>query len=63
LQTEAIGIPLMKKTTSQKTSEKDFKEVLLQCKAKGIEGLVTGDICEVAGQEKGWLDESAKKSP
>src|SRR5674536_136793 len=35
LQAESIGIPLIKKTTSPQTYEKDFKEVLLQCKAKG----------------------------
>ncbi len=48
-QAEAIGIPLIKKTTSAQTYENDFKAVLQQCKAKGAEGLVTGDIYEVAG--------------
>jgi diphthine-ammonia ligase len=61
LQAESIGIPLMKKTTSPQTYEKDFKEVLLQFKAKGVEGLVTGDIYEVAGHEEGWLGRVCKE--
>ena len=48
-------IPLIKKTTSAPTYENDFKAVLRECKAKGAEGLVTGDIYEVAGHEEGWL--------
>ena len=54
-QAEAIGVPLIKKTTSPVTYEKDFKAVLFECKARGAEGLVTGDIYEVAGHEEGWL--------
>ena len=54
-QAKAIGIPLIKKITSAQTYERDFKAVLHNCKAKGAEGLVTGDIYEVAGHEEGWL--------
>jgi diphthine-ammonia ligase len=54
-QAKAIGIPLIKKTTSATTYEDDFKAVLRECRAKGAEGLVTGDIYEVAGHEEGWL--------
>ena len=54
-QAKAIGIPLIKKTTSALTYERDFKAVLHDCKAKGAEGLVTGDIYEVAGHEESWL--------
>ena len=54
-QAQAIGVPLIKKTTSAETYEEDFKAVLRECKAKGAEGLVTGDIYEVAGHEEGWL--------
>ena len=61
LQAESIGIPLIRKITSPQTYEKDFKEVLLQCKAKGAEGLVTGDIYEVAGHEEGWLGRVCKE--
>ena len=55
-QAQAIGIPLLKKTTSAETYENDFKAVLTEFKNKGAEGLVTGDIYEVAGHEEGWLD-------
>jgi len=54
-QAKAIGIPLIKKTTSATAYEDDFKAVLRECRAKGAEGLVTGDIYEVAGHEEGWL--------
>jgi diphthine-ammonia ligase len=54
-QAKAIGVPLIKKTTSAETYEADFKAVLTECKKKGAEGLVTGDIYEVAGHEEGWL--------
>jgi diphthine-ammonia ligase len=54
-QAKAIGIPLIKKTTSATTYEDDFKAVLRKCRANGAEGLVTGDIYEVAGHEEGWL--------
>jgi diphthine-ammonia ligase len=60
-QSEAIGIPLIKKTTSAETYEDDFKAVLRECKAKGAEGLVTGDIYEVAGHEEGWLGRVLKE--
>lgn len=55
-QAEALGIPLIKKKTSNETYERDFKAVLAELKAKGVEGLVTGDIYEVAGHEEGWLN-------
>jgi diphthine-ammonia ligase len=61
LQAESIGISLIKKTTSPQIYEKDFKEVLLQCKTKGAEGLVTGDIYEVVGHEAGWLGRVCKE--
>ncbi len=55
-QANAMGVPLIKKTSSAATYEADFKAVLAEFKAKGAEGLVTGDIYEVAGHEEGWLD-------
>jgi len=61
LQAESISISLIKKTTSPQIYEKDFKEVLLQCKTKGAEGLVTGDIYEVVGHEEGWLGRVCKE--
>lgn len=55
-QAKAVGVPLLKKTTSAETYEADLKGVLAEFKKKGAEGLVTGDIYEVAGHEEGWLD-------
>ena len=52
---------MIKKTTSAATYEADFKAVLSECKAKGAEGLVTGDIYEVAGHEEGWLERVCKE--
>ena len=60
-QAEAIGIPLVKKTTSPLNYEADFKGVLVDFKKKGAEGLVTGDIFEVARHEEGWLSRVCKE--
>ncbi|MDR2700520.1 MAG: diphthine--ammonia ligase [Nitrososphaerota archaeon] len=55
-QADAMGISLIKKQVNNETYECDFKAVLAELKAKGVEGLVTGDIYEVAGHEEGWLN-------
>ncbi len=56
-QAQALGAPLTKKTTTPKFYEQQFKETILKFKNKqGIEGLVTGDIYEVAGHEEKWLE-------
>lgn len=60
-QAQAMGVPLIKKTSTAATYEADFKAVLSECKAKGAEGLVTGDIYEVAGHEEGWLARVCKE--
>ena len=60
-QAEAIGIPLVKQVATLKTYENDFKGALLRLKAKGAEGLVTGDIYEVEGYEEGWLGRVLKE--
>ncbi|MCL2172024.1 MAG: diphthine--ammonia ligase [Candidatus Bathyarchaeota archaeon] len=60
-QAKAIGIPLIKKQTDNDTYEQDFKAVLAELKTMGVEGLVTGDICAVAGHEEGWLDRVCKE--
>jgi uncharacterized protein (TIGR00290 family) len=61
VQAEAIGIPLLKQVTTPETYENDFKRALRILKAKGAEGLVTGDIYEVAGHEEGWLGRVLKE--
>jgi diphthine-ammonia ligase len=60
-QSQAIGIPIVKWTTTSDTYEQDFKKALLQMKAKGVEGIVTGDIYDVALHEAGWLDRICKE--
>jgi diphthine-ammonia ligase len=60
-QAKAIGVPLLKKTPTPDTYERDFKAILSDFKAKGAEGLVTGDIYEVAGHEEGWLNRICKE--
>ncbi len=60
-QSQAIGIPIVKWTTTSDTYEKDFKKALLEMKAKGMEGIVTGDVCDVALHEAGWLDRVCKE--
>jgi diphthine-ammonia ligase len=54
-QAKAVGMPIVKKATSAQTYEADFKALLTGLKKQGAEGLVTGDIYEVAGHEEGWL--------
>ncbi len=60
-QSDAIGIPILKWTTTPATYEADFKKALLQLKAKGVEGVVTGDVFDVALHEAGWLDRICKE--
>jgi diphthine-ammonia ligase len=55
-QANAIGMPIAKVVTSPETYEAQFKNVLLKFKSKGVEGLITGDIYEVAGHEEHWLE-------
>ena len=51
-QAKAIGVPLIKKTTSAATYEDDFKAVLRECKAKGAEGDGPGAIAAVVGVQR-----------
>jgi diphthine-ammonia ligase len=60
-QSEAIGIPILKWTTMPDTYEEDFKKALLKMKAEGVEGIVTGDVFDVALHEAGWLDRICKE--
>lgn len=60
-QAKAIDVPLRKKTTTPDTYERDFKAILSDFKTKGAEGIVTGDIYEVAGHEEGWLNRVCKE--
>jgi uncharacterized protein (TIGR00290 family) len=60
-QSQAIGIPIVKWITTLDTYEQEFKKALLQMKAEGIEGIVTGDVYDVALHEPGWLDRICKE--
>src|SRR4030067_2487865 len=54
-QSQALGIPIVKWSTTPDTYEQEFKKALQEQKAKGVEGIVTGDIFDVAQHEAGWL--------
>ncbi len=60
-QSEAMGIPIVKWTTTPESYEQDFKKALLQIKAKGVEGIVTGDVYDVVLHEAGWLERICKE--
>jgi diphthine-ammonia ligase len=60
-QSEALRIPILKWTTTAETYEQDFKKALLKMKAEGVEGIVTGDVFDVALHEAGWLDRICKE--
>jgi diphthine-ammonia ligase len=60
-QSQAIGIPIVKWTTALDTYERDFKKALLQMKAEGADGIVTGDVYDVALHEAGWLERICKE--
>jgi diphthine-ammonia ligase len=60
-QSQALEIPIVKWNTTPDTYEQEFKKALQQQKANGIEGIVTGDIFDVAQHEAGWLDRICKE--
>ncbi len=60
-QSQAIGIPIVKQTATPNTYEQEFKKALLKMKAEGVEGIVTGDVFDVALHEAGWLDRICKE--
>lgn len=55
-QSNAMNIPILKCYTSPETYEKSFKHALKQLRSEGVQGIVTGDICEVTQHEAGWLE-------
>ena len=55
-QSTAIGIPIIKQVTSPDMYENNFRNALLDLKSEGVDGLVTGDVFNVALHEAGWLD-------
>jgi len=61
-QSTAIGIPIVKNKTTLQTYEFNFKKALKQLRTTGIEGLVTGDIFNVANHEPGWLERVCRET-
>ena len=60
-QSEALGIPITKVSTKPETYEQQFKTALRQAKQNGAEGILTGDIYDVAQHQAGWLDSITKE--
>jgi diphthine-ammonia ligase len=60
-QSQALGIPIVKVPSTPETYEKEFTKALREAKAKGTEGIITGDIYDVALHEAGWLDKVTKE--
>jgi diphthine-ammonia ligase len=60
-QSQAIGIPIVKVTSTPETYEEQFRNALREAKAKGADGILTGDIFDVALHEAGWLDRVTKE--
>ena len=54
LQAQAIGLPIVQQKVTWDTYEAGFKSALEQLKLKGINSLVTGDIC--LQEHKDWID-------
>ncbi|MCW4031041.1 MAG: diphthine--ammonia ligase [Candidatus Bathyarchaeota archaeon] len=61
-QSQALEIPIVKRTTTPDSYELEFKRALLQMRAKGVEGIVTGDVYDVALHETGWLERICKEA-
>ena len=60
-QAEALGIPIVKWNTTPETYEQQFKKALAQAKTNGAQGIITGDIFDVAQHEPGWLERICKE--
>jgi uncharacterized protein (TIGR00290 family) len=60
-QSEALDIPIVKVPTTPETYEKEFIKALREAKTKGAQGIITGDIFDVALHEAGWLDKVTKE--
>lgn len=54
LQSQAIGIPLLQKETTQEGYEQDFKDAVRSLIPGGVKGMVFGDIC--LEEHKDWVE-------
>jgi diphthine-ammonia ligase len=55
-QSQTLNIPITKITTTPETYQQNFIQALQTAKKNGAEGIITGDIFDVALHETGWLD-------
>ncbi|HEX9262418.1 MAG TPA: diphthine--ammonia ligase [Candidatus Bathyarchaeia archaeon] len=55
-QSQAIGLPITKVPTTPQTYEQHFQNALQEAKNRGAQGILTGDIFDVAHHEAGWLE-------
>jgi diphthine-ammonia ligase len=55
-QSEALGIPINKVSTTPETYELQFGKALREAKNNGAQGILTGDIYEIAQHEPGWIE-------
>jgi diphthine-ammonia ligase len=55
-QSQALNISITKTVTTPETYQQNFIQALQTAKENGAEGIITGDIFDVALHETGWLD-------
>jgi diphthine-ammonia ligase len=55
-QSQALNISITKTLTAPETYQQNFIQALQTAKNNGAEGIITGDIFDVALHETGWLD-------
>jgi diphthine-ammonia ligase len=55
-QSQALNISITKTLTTPETYQQNFIQALQTAKKNGAEGIITGDIFDVALHETGWLD-------
>jgi diphthine-ammonia ligase len=60
-QAEALNIPVTKVLTTHDNYEQRFINALQEAKTNGAEGILTGDIYDVAQHQAGWLDNITQK--
>ena len=55
-QSQALNLAITKTVTTPETYQQNFIRALQTAKKNGSEGIITGDIFDVALHETGWLD-------
>jgi diphthine-ammonia ligase len=60
-QADALNIPIKKTPTTHDNYEQQFTKALQEATENGAEGILTGDIFDVAQHQAGWLDNITQK--